>query len=300
VRIGLVYNGDAGDAQSVKALTAAIERGGHQVAGVVAPTAGLEGLGEGLDAVVAAGGDGTIGRVARGLAGSDVPLAILPMGTANNVALSLEIPVALDQAIAVWAGGRTRALDLGMTTGPWGARSFVESVGGGLVTHGIVVMDRQPAEPLEPVAQLARALRAHADVLALVDPVEWRLTLDGVPLAGEFLLVEALNMRAIGPNLALADTSSPWDGKLTVVAAGPDDRQALADYLRRRADGLDATLALPVWHAADVTVEAGARLHVDDEVMDEPGPQPVRITVEAAVVRVLVPDRATHLRDYGL
>ena len=102
-------------------------------------------------------------------------------------------------------------------------------------------MDRQPAEPLEPAAQLARALRAHADVLALVDPVEWRLTLDGVPMAGEFLLVEALNMRAIGPNLALADTSSPWDGKLTVVAA----RRPLRRWPTTCADGPRAST--PRW-----------------------------------------------------
>jgi diacylglycerol kinase (ATP) len=298
VKVGLIYNPDAGDALTVEQLAEALERHGHHMERTVTPDAGLEALHlDGLDAVVAAGGDGTIATVAVGLAGTGVPLGILPMGTANNIALSLDIPAGLDEAIATWQQARTRLLDVGSASGPWGEHKFVESVGGGLVTHGIVVMDRQTAPRPQPEVQLARALRAHADVLALADPVPWRLILDDQPVAGEYLLVEVLNMRAIGPNLVLADAASPWDGKFTIVAATADDRDEVAHYLRGRADGKATPLTLPTWHAAAVTIEAGDRLHVDDEVVGEPGPQSATIRMQAAAVPVLVPDIGPHLRD---
>ena len=57
-------------------------------------------LPSGLDVVVVCGGDGTISEVACGLAGSGVPLAILPGGTSNVLARELAIPLDLDQATA--------------------------------------------------------------------------------------------------------------------------------------------------------------------------------------------------------
>jgi diacylglycerol kinase family enzyme len=298
VKVGLIYNPGAGDGVSVQDLAEALERHGHHMERTATPEAGLAALSlDGLDAVVAAGGDGTIARIATGLAGTAVPLGILPMGTANNIAFSLDIPEDLDAAIATWQQARTRLLDLGVASGPWGERRFVESVGGGLVTHGMVVMDRQHAPRPEPDTQLARALRAHVDVLALADPVPWRLVLDDQPVEGEFLLVEVLNMRAIGPNLALTGDASPWDGKLTVVAATADDRAEVAQYLRGRADGTDPPLTLPTWHAARVVIADGDRLHIDDEVVAEPAPHRATLRIEAAAVPVLVPETGAHLRD---
>jgi diacylglycerol kinase family enzyme len=58
-------------------------------------------LPQGLDVVVVCGGDGTISEVACGLAGSGVPLAILPGGTSNVLARELAIPLDLDQATAL-------------------------------------------------------------------------------------------------------------------------------------------------------------------------------------------------------
>lgn len=69
-------------------------------------------LAGGAELVIAAGGDGTVSAVASVLAGGDVPLAILPRGTANSIAAALEIPTDLDGALAQIAAGEARALDL--------------------------------------------------------------------------------------------------------------------------------------------------------------------------------------------
>ena len=66
-------------------------------------------LGAGVRTIVAAGGDGTVRSVAFELIGRDVALGILPLGTAMNVARSLDIPLDLEAAAAVLAAGATRA-----------------------------------------------------------------------------------------------------------------------------------------------------------------------------------------------
>ena len=67
---------------------------------------------EEVDRVIAAGGDGTVRIVADGLAGTGIPLGIVPAGTGNLLARNLEIPLAEADAIEVALGERTRTIDL--------------------------------------------------------------------------------------------------------------------------------------------------------------------------------------------
>jgi YegS/Rv2252/BmrU family lipid kinase len=69
-------------------------------------------LKEGFDLVIAAGGDGTVSAVSDSLAGSSIPLGIVPAGTANLLANELDIPDEIDAAVALIAGAhRTRKID---------------------------------------------------------------------------------------------------------------------------------------------------------------------------------------------
>ena len=67
----------------------------------------------GYGKVVAAGGDGTIAEVITGLAGGDVPLGIIPLGTGNQLAANLGIPPDVERAVEVAVRGRPRAIDIG-------------------------------------------------------------------------------------------------------------------------------------------------------------------------------------------
>jgi diacylglycerol kinase (ATP) len=68
---------------------------------------------QGYDLVVAAGGDGTVGAVASHLAGIELPLAILPLGTANDVARSLYLPMDIAEACVAIAGAIPMDIDVG-------------------------------------------------------------------------------------------------------------------------------------------------------------------------------------------
>src|SRR5215218_7585967 len=71
----------------------------------------------GAEAVVAGGGDGTVGSVAGALAGHGMPLGVLPLGTLNHFAYDLGIPFTLDGAIAVIAAGHVASIDVGEVNG---------------------------------------------------------------------------------------------------------------------------------------------------------------------------------------
>ncbi len=88
--------------------------------------------------VVVAGGDGTVGSVARALAGSRRRLGILPLGTFNNFAHGLGIPANLDRAIAVVRGGSTRPVTLGRING----RYFLEAAAIGVFGEAILLGEK--------------------------------------------------------------------------------------------------------------------------------------------------------------
>lgn len=84
--------------------------------------------------IVVAGGDGTIGDVATQLIGSSTVLGIVPIGTMNNLARSLGVPLGIDDACALIGMGTTRHIDMGRVTsaGSTDAEYFVQTAGVGL------------------------------------------------------------------------------------------------------------------------------------------------------------------------
>ncbi|MFL6306127.1 MAG: diacylglycerol/lipid kinase family protein [Xanthobacteraceae bacterium] len=90
-----------------------------------------------LDAIVVGGGDGTISTVSSVIAGSDVPLGIIPLGTLNHFAKDLKIPMAIHEAVAIIAAGHLRSVDVGEVNG----QIFVNNSSIGLYPY--LVLDRE-------------------------------------------------------------------------------------------------------------------------------------------------------------
>lgn len=82
----------------------------------------------GTDVVITAGGDGTVTACASGLAGSAVPLAIIPAGTGNLLARNLDLPLDASEALRVALEGTDRQIDVGLANGT----PFVAMAGFGL------------------------------------------------------------------------------------------------------------------------------------------------------------------------
>ena len=90
-----------------------------------------------IDALVVGGGDGSIASVVNVIAGSDVPIGILPLGTLNHFAKDLGIPLALEQAVALIAAGQVQSVNLGEVNG----EIFINNSSIGIYPY--LVLDRQ-------------------------------------------------------------------------------------------------------------------------------------------------------------
>ncbi len=145
MRITLIHNPEAGsdDQPSADELVRLVRQAGHSVMYQSSKHADWQrSLDEPTDLVAVAGGDGAVGLVTKRLVGKRVPLTILPMGTANNIAATFNLKDRpLDQLIAGWSNARRRKFDVGAAIGPWGSSFFIEGVGVGAFTDTMSRLD---------------------------------------------------------------------------------------------------------------------------------------------------------------
>jgi diacylglycerol kinase family enzyme len=289
MRVALFHNEDAGDGTSVDDITSLLERHGHHLVQVVDKEWSAElVLEKDADLVVAAGGDGTVTTAARALAGRAIPLAILPLGTANNIAKSLCSDGPIETLIASWAHAASRPLDLGIARGVWGERTFIESVGAGLIPAGIAAAKAQPDKGEgSTTSKPTDAVRIFRDVLARLEPRRWTITLDGLATTGEFLLVEVLNMPSIGPNLVLSEHANPHDGFFSVVVATEQHRDMLDEYLEHRSEDSTHPLRLTPRRARRVEILGWDDVHVDDQVLRARPSETVSIAINPGALAFL-------------
>jgi diacylglycerol kinase (ATP) len=269
VRVTLVHNPGAGEEQDVeRMLLEKLKAAGHD-ARLVSGKKDLEKkLEEPGDLVAVAGGDGSVKQAALALAGREVPMAILPIGTANNIAKSLGSLGRFDELIAGWRKAERRRLAVGTVATRWGAMRFVESAGTGafaeLVIRGPEEIDENTAGLTGPA--IDRALLLLQRILEERHPIHRHVELDGNDLSGEYLLVEAMNIGLVGPNIPLAPGTDFGDRRLELVTISERERGVLAEYVRARLAGEATRLDLPRQSGERVVLHASPReLHVDDD-----------------------------------
>src|SRR4051812_25195231 len=143
MEVVLLHNEKAGNsAWSRKALVKLVRRAGFEphYLPIRVAVEEPERLKQGKFAIVA-GGDGAIRKAVQAAAGRGIPLAPLPLGTANNISHSLGVIGKPEKIVAGWARKlRTIKFALGIAKGPWGKRRFVEGVGLGLISRTIAVL----------------------------------------------------------------------------------------------------------------------------------------------------------------
>ena len=301
MQIALIYNPASGRRVSLESLRELIEGEGHELVRVIEHASDCAPLAEPpAELVVAAGGDGTVAEAMRAINGRGVPLAVLPLGTANNIAFTLGVDGPLERLVRSWHDAPACPFDIGVLQGvpiqqfaPSVVDGFVEGMGGGLVEACLASFRRRPLRRGEtPSWQLVRALRRYAQTLVRLRPRRWSWTIEGSARTGDLLLLEVMNTRVVGPNLEFAPKASPSDGLLTVVTAREADRPALAAYIADRLAGRDARLELPSEPARCVDILDPGTLHVDDTLVHVPPGATASIRVQAAAVTVLVPPPA--------
>ena len=119
MRVILLHNPKAGDAKHRKnELMLALTRAGHQGTYQSTNERGfIKTLKQPADLVLAAGGDGTVAAVACQLIDSGIPLSVLPLGTANNLARALGFVASAEEIIDSLESGKRGTFDVGLAQG---------------------------------------------------------------------------------------------------------------------------------------------------------------------------------------
>lgn len=297
MRVTLIHNPGAGkQAMTAKGLRKMLAAQGHEVRYQSAREQGWKkALKKPADLVVVAGGDGTVGRVTRRMVGRGVPVALLPSGTANNLARSLGlVERPFEELVRGWDSARRVKLDVGVAAGPWGERYFIEGVGAGLFA-GLLANPagdkvKKGKRPVESGLERLRKLAAK------LEPFDIEAKLDGKDISGRYLMLEALNLRYVGPNLHLAHDSHPSDGELDVVLVGEAERKRLVYYLEHWQDNRNRLAVLPSLRGRRLQLQwTGFELHIDDKLKpkDDAKPDemvgPVDVRLEGETVEFLIP-----------
>jgi YegS/Rv2252/BmrU family lipid kinase len=238
--------------------------------------------------VIAAGGDGTVGSVAACLAGLDNTLAILPLGTANDYARSLGIPMSPRRAARLLAAGRIAKVDLGGVTRPdEPVRYFAHAAAAGLnVTFASVATRASTRARLGRLTYLAAASyaarkRSSFNCALRHDGKLERLTL---------LELSVINAPIFGGQLGLrVPRSAPDDGEVVVLAVGdmPLGRLLriglfLVFGIERPVEGIRAMRVTGI----DVESQSRLGLALDGEIASA---LPARFDVAPGVLRVIIP-----------
>jgi diacylglycerol kinase (ATP) len=285
VRIALAANRASGGGLDPEPLASTMRAKGAEVEIFGCESEELErAAATGPDRIVVAGGDGTVGAVAELAGRLDVPLALIPTGTANDFGRAYGIPSDHHAAAELAAsGGRTRPLELGYLSD---GRPFVNVASAGLAS--VAARNAQPLKPrLGPLAYGVGAARAAAREHPL--PVSARVDGETVFEGPCWQAIVAVS-GAFGGGSGVVE-ADPDDGRLDLVVLPAGSRIGLA----RRAWGLRAhTIAQQsgvthhVGHVVEVDLPDGAELNVDGEIR----PNGLdRVTVRAAAFRLVVPAR---------
>lgn len=286
MRVAIVHNAAAGSrGLTEKQVVRALVDAGHAILDEDA----LEEDASEVDVVVVAGGDGTVTASAIELAKRDLPLAILPLGTANNMARGVGIVPGRDllaDLVALLGDHEERRLDLGVVEDRRGTRWFCEGAGVGLFAEALErVFTEDDKQPPRAAAALARFVETHR-------ASHYDVELDDVDASGEYVMVEVLNVPHLGPNLRLGPTADPFDGMLDVALVTEAEVAALHAYLEAIAAGQNpAAPKVEVHRARRVRLRYGDRpLRIDGALHDEMSTA-ATVRVVPGAVRVWTPGR---------
>lgn len=285
VKVTLVHNPSAGaDGPDRDELTKLFAEAGYTVRYCDIGSWLATTLGEPTDLVVIAGGDGTVSSVLE-RADIRVPIVLLPLGSANNIASALGHMRPIDEVIASLGATVACRFDIGIAEGPWGRRRFIEGVGFGPLALALAACEATGVEGHRSVHFGRATLR---DLLHEAEPMRFQLRLDDHTWVDDFAMIEVLNISQIGPRLRLAPSADPSDRLLDVFCVPFRERSKMLSWL----DEPDASPPPFTTHQVKLATFVSEGLvptHIDDEFPERAtlGSVDVKIGIEDVSVTVL-------------
>jgi diacylglycerol kinase (ATP) len=237
--------------------------------------------GPGFDAIVIAGGDGTVNTAAGAVAEIDRPMGILPFGTANDLAHTLGVPISPTAAADVIVAGHSRRIDLGHVND----QVFLNAA-----SLGLPVTVAQSQDP-----DLKRRLRGFSYIIATIRALRTirrftvRITVDGQKSELKALQVTVGNGERFGGGMRVGSSPAIDDGLLDVFAI---EAETLADLIHAapaiRFGLQDSNPITRTFRGSEVRIETNRPMPIntDGEISTE---TPADFSVQRGALAVFVP-----------
>jgi diacylglycerol kinase (ATP) len=234
-----------------------------------------------IDMVVLGGGDGTMNAASEAILELGIPMAILPLGTANDLARTLSIPTDLEGACAVAANGIRHRIDLGRAND----KLFFNVASIGLSVAVARMIDGETKRRWGSAGYaltVMRALKEHR-------PFRARITCDGRLLRFHSIQIAVGNGRHYGGGLTVAEDAAIDDHQLDLYSIGPASMARLvllAPALRTGRHGEFQGVHLLRGGRIEIETRRPLPVNTDGEVTTR---TPVVFQVLPAAVEVMVP-----------
>lgn len=247
------------------------------------------------DAIFVAGGDGTVQKVAAAMLEAKneellkVPVQVVPCGTANNIATTLNI----FNAEEILKTSVTAAdFDIGEVEGTEEAFFFIEGMGCGIFSRLVEVMESKEADKEQD--ELRQSLE---ELLRIVDSYEAQeaiIIADKKELTGKFLLIELMNIQLIGPNFRVAPHAEIGDGKFELVVLREGAREDLKNYISCMLAGKKTGKPLEefaeFYRVQEVRLKWwGGDLHVDDHNLKSYKREELQVKNRKGIFQFMIP-----------
>lgn len=241
---------------------------------------------DGYDVVIAMGGDGTIGVVIRGIAGSKARLGVIPAGTENDMAVSLGIPADLKEACALIASGHTRKLDLGrISTKKRNNFYFFMVAAIGLTATVYPMISGVPNGNFSGIKDAVATLLRYKS-----NPTVFLTLDDESKIEVETMLVTIANTPVSGAKNLVAPDASLEDGLLDVAVYPGFSKAELLSYFVQSANvGSTPDGRIQRYQARKIKVKTSPKLDVAAEGIVL-GKGTARIKVFPGALRVIAPE----------
>lgn len=297
-QVRLLHNPSAGDEDhDKKHLVSMIEENGFECSYSSTKKKGWKDFDNSLELLAVAGGDGTVRKVVKALLERKMvekiwPIGLLPLGTANNIARTLNLrDHKTDELVKAWNNCSVKKFDVGMLYDLDDASFFLESFGYGIFPYLMKEMKKREAPPDEtPEEAIKSALELLHSIIISYEPRHCSLQIDGMDHSGQYIMAEVMNTQSIGPNLHLAPFADPGDGMFEIVLIPEENKEKFANFVVERIKGADVAYDYSTLRGKEVIISwNGTHVHVDDEVLKVPKETVVKIEMKEALLEFLVP-----------
>lgn len=219
------------------------------------------------DLVIIAGGDGTVEKILLELRDIKCPIAILPFGNANNIAGSLDLSDYYKKIVHQFEKKEFSQLSIGKYKTKENKGWFVEGIGWGIFTALLLQIDREKSLPGNENSKVDFGIK---NLIRLEDelPVHtYKIMLDNNDFSGEYIWIEIMNTKRLGPQLELAPDADHSDDYLDVLLVKESQKEELRTFLKAQKNGMDPSPFHTI-KAKKIKISTHLPFHVDDELFE--------------------------------